>query len=277
MTEKKPKPGRSSSGVAKGVVFLAVFLAALWFWTEKDKDHFEAQTQVEQPAPVRRPIYPPPVIDYSQIDKNAELQALMKSRKTEYGVDSGVDMIAKPEETLKVGDAVVPMKEILDKIRLNQRVITETDLAVPLDQRSADVYGIYVVKPGDNIWKIHFNLLRGYFLQKGIVISRWSDQPMRTGKSSGVGRILKFSETMVSIYNVKERKLETDLNLLQPNSKIAVFNIGQALDLFSKVADALHQTPDQAECNVGVFCKAAFKFHFGYYRHLTGLQRHNGG
>ncbi len=235
MTEKKPKPGRSSSGVAKGVVFLAVFLAALWFWAVKDKTLFETQSQVEQPAPERRPIHQPPVIDYGQIDKNAELQALMKSRKTEYGVDSGVDMIAKPEETLKVGDAVVPMKEILDKIRLNQRVITETDLAVPLDQRSADVYGIYVVKPGDNIWKIHFNLLRGYFLQKGIVISRWSDQPMRTGKSSGVGRILKFSETMVSIYNVKERKLETDLNLLQPNSKIAVFNIGQALDLFKQI------------------------------------------
>ena len=181
------------------------------------------------------PVYPQPVIDYGQIDKNAELQALMKSRKTEYGLDSGVDMIAKPEETLKLGDAVVPMKEILDKIRLNQRKITEDDLAAPLDQHATDAYGIYVVKPGDSIWKIHFNLLRGFFLQKGITLSYWSDEPKRTGKSSGVGRILKFSESMVSIYNVKERKLETDLNLLQPLSKIAVFNIGQTLDLFKQI------------------------------------------
>ena len=235
MTEKKPKSGRSLSGVAKVVIFLAVFLAVLWFWTVKDTNLFETQSQVEQPTPERRPIHQPPVIDYSQIDKNAELQALMKSRKMEFGVDSGVDMIAKPEETLKVGDAVVPMKEILDKIRLNQRVVTETDLAVPRDQRSADVYGIHVVKPGDSIWKIHFNLLRGYFLQKGIALSRWSDEPLRNGKSSGVGRILKFSETMVSIYNIKERKVETDLNLLQPLSKIAVFNIGQVLDMFKQI------------------------------------------
>ena len=50
-----------------------------------------------------------------------------------------------------------------------------------------------------------------------------------------MGRILKFSETMVSIYNVKERKLETDLNLLLPDSKIAVFNIGQTLDLLKQI------------------------------------------
>jgi hypothetical protein len=235
MMEKKPKSDRSLSAVAKGVVFLAVILAALWFWTTKDNNLFKTQSRIAQSTPERRPIHPPAVIDYSQIDKNAELQALMKSRKAEYGVDSGVDMIAKPEETLKVGDSLVPMKEILDKIRLNQREVTEADLAVSRDQRPPDVYGIHVVKPGDSIWKIHFNLLRGYFLQKGIVLSRWSDEPLKTGKSSGVGRILKFSETMVSIYNVKERKLETDLNLLHPLSKIAVFNIDQALALFKQI------------------------------------------
>jgi hypothetical protein len=235
MMEKNPESGRRFSGVATGGVFLAVLLAALWFWDIKDKTFFKTQPQVAQPEPERIPIHQPPVIDYSQIDKNAELQALMKSRKNAYGVDSGVDMIAKPEETLKVGDAVVPMKEILGKIHLNQRKIIKDDLAAPLDQLSADAYGIYVVKPGDSIWKIHYNLLRGYLLQKGIKLSYFSDEPKRNGKSSGVGRILKFSEKMVSIYNVKERKLETDLNLLQPLSKIAVFNIGQTLDLFKQI------------------------------------------
>ena len=233
--EKNPWSGRSLPGVAKGVVVLAIILAAIWFWTAIENALLETQSQVEQSTPVHGSIHQPPVLDYSQIDKNAELQALMKSRKAEYGVDSGVDMIIKPDETLKVGDAVVPMKEILDKIRLNQRRITEEDLAVPLDQRPADVYGIHVVRSGDSIWKIHFNLLMGYFAQKGISLPRRSDEPLKTGKSSGVGKILKFSESMVSIYNVKERKLETKQNLLQPNSKIAVFNIGQVLDQFKQI------------------------------------------
>lgn len=235
MTEREQKPGRKFSVVAKGGVVLAVLLAALFFWAETAKTPVKAPAPVEPTTPERIPIHEPPVIDYSQIDKNAELQALMKSRKNEYGMDSGVDMIAKPDETLKVGDAVVPMKEILDKIRLNQHQVTEDDLAVPPDQRPVDAYGIYVVKPGDSIWRIHYNLLKGYFQQKGIVLPRWSDQPLRTGKSSGVGRILKFSETMVSIYNVKEHKLETDLNMLQPNSKIAVFNIAKTLELFKQI------------------------------------------
>jgi len=231
MTEKNPWSGRSLPGVAKGVVVLAIILAAIWFWTAIENALLETQSQVEEPTPERRPI----LIDFSQIDNNAELRELMKSRKAEYGVDSGVDMIIKPDETLKVGDAVVPMKEILDKIRLNQREVTDADLAVPLDKGSADVYGIYVVRPGDSIWKIHFNLLMGYFAQKGISLPRRSDEPLKTGKSSGVGKILKFSESMVSIYNVKERKLETKQNLLQPNSKIAVFNIGQVLDQFKQI------------------------------------------
>jgi hypothetical protein len=235
MMDKKPKPGRRISGVTAVGVILATFLAAIWFWSAIDKYPFKTQSQVAQSTPERIPIHQSPVIDYSQIDKNPELQALMKSRKSEYGVDSGVDMIARPEETLKIGEAVVPMKEILDKIRLNQREVTDADLSVPLDQQPVDGYGIYVVKPGDSIWKIHFNLLKDYFLQKGIVLSRWSDEPRSSGKSSGVGRILKFSETMVSIYNVKDRKLETDLDQLQPLSKIAVFNIGKTLDLFSRI------------------------------------------
>jgi hypothetical protein len=235
MMVKKPKPGRSYSGIVKGFFILVLFLAVLWLWSALDINPFKAKPQGDLPAPERRPIHQTPVIDYSQIDKNTEVQALMKRRKMEYGFDSGVDMIAKSEETLKVGDAVFPMKEILDKIRLNRREVTDADLVIPLRLRPDGVYGIHVVKPGDSVWKIHFDLMRGYFLQKGISLSRWSDEPLSTGKSSGVGRILKFSETMVSIYCIKERKLETDLNLLQPLSKIAVFDIGQVLDLFKQI------------------------------------------
>jgi len=61
-----------------------------------------------------------------------------------------------------------------------------------------------VVKPGDNIWNIHFNILKEYYSHKNILVSSKADEPINMGQSSGVGKILKFSETMVIIYNLIE-------------------------------------------------------------------------
>ena len=229
------KLGGKKSAVVIGLGSLVLFLAALCFWAVIDKNYGRTQLPVAPPAPERIPIRQSPVIDYNRIDKNAELRDLMKSRKAQYGMDAGVDMIAKPDETLKVGNSVVPMKEIVNKIRLDQlRVVSDDPL--PSDEvHSDDAYGIYVVRPGDSIWKIHYHLLQGFFEQKGISIPWWSDEPLRNGKSSGVARILKYSESMVSIYNIKERKVETDLNHLEPNNKIAVFNIAQTLGRFQQI------------------------------------------
>ncbi|MGE0084757.1 MAG: PCRF domain-containing protein [Desulfococcaceae bacterium] len=104
-----------------------------------------------------------------------------------------------------------------------------------LPDEPPDMYGIYVVRPGDNIWNIHFSFLKEYFQGRGISLSSAADEPLAPGRSSGVGRILKFSEKMVYIYNLRERKLEPELNTIQPLSRIAVFNMGQALDLFSRI------------------------------------------
>lgn len=233
MGRRIPRTGGGLASGAKAGIFLAVLLLLAGFWMVKDKAIFHPRPQVPSPEAQRFPVHRNPVIDYNQIQKNPQLQALMKDRKEAYGVDAGVDMIAKPDETLKVGDSVVPMKEIIGKIHV--KPLENVDRTDSGSSPPEDVYGIYVVRPGDNIWKIHYNILKGYFEKKGIVLPRWSDQPKRNGRSSGVGRILKFSETMVSIYNVKDRKLETDLNLLQPDSKIAVFNIGQTLDQFKQI------------------------------------------
>ncbi|MBL7212793.1 MAG: hypothetical protein ISS61_10480 [Desulfobacteraceae bacterium] len=91
-------------------------------------------------------------------------------------------------------------------------------------KKPVSYYGVYVVRPGDNLWNIHFAFLGEYFGSRGIPIPSDADEP-HGSKSSGVGRILKYAETMVYIFNLKTRTLSTNLNLLEPKEKIVIFNL----------------------------------------------------
>jgi hypothetical protein len=169
------------------------------------------------------------VIDYNKLDKDKKLQALMQQRKAEYGLKKGVDIITKSNESFKIGDATVSMQEILDKIRLKSGDIVEKDLTsrgVP-NNKKIQSFGIHVVQPGENIWNIHFTFLKDYFDHKGIQLSPLSDEPIHEGLSSGIGKILKFSEHTVNIYNIKEHKLDRNLNLIFPLTKVVVYNMDQ--------------------------------------------------
>jgi hypothetical protein len=95
-------------------------------------------------------------------------------------------------------------------------------------KRPASYYGVYVVRPGDNLWNIHFAFLREYFGSRDIRIPPDADEPQGS-RSSGIGRILKYAETMVHIFNLKTGKLSTNLNLLEPRDTIVIFNLS-ALD-----------------------------------------------
>jgi hypothetical protein len=115
----------------------------------------------------------------------------------------------------------------------SERTVTQTGKTrQPMPARPGkeplSYYGIYVVRPGDNLWNIHFAFLREYFGSRGIQIPPDSDEPVGT-RSSGIGRILKYAETMVHIFNLKTGKLSMNLNLLEPKEKIVVFNLS-ALD-----------------------------------------------
>ncbi|MBU4184653.1 MAG: hypothetical protein KKC23_00315, partial [Proteobacteria bacterium] len=87
----------------------------------------------------------------------------------------------------------------------------------------------------DNIWNIHFNFLKDYFDHKGIALSPLADEPDRRGFSSGVGKILKFSEKIVTIYNIKERKIAVDINLIYPLSKVVVYNMDRIFALLDRI------------------------------------------
>ncbi|MDM8552584.1 hypothetical protein QUF72_21035 [Desulfobacterales bacterium HSG2] len=286
-----------SDKVFKGIIIFAVIVTVtaggLWFWWKQKPaepvvetpPEKEAMPSVAKDAPEKADASPEPryVIDYGKLDKDPEFRDSMQKRKDEYGVDKGIDMVVKSDESIKIAGSTIPMQEILDKIQLKEGDLVEKDLtgksaisgtagsrekAAPevsggiteadlkgghdeiktpqkdtpeedfemsvVHDEATGVYGIYVVHPGDNIWNIHFAFLKDYFSKKGVRLSSRADEPM-SGRSSGVGKLLKFSEKMVYIYNIRERKLDIDLDQIHPLSKVVVFNLGRAFSLLRQI------------------------------------------
>ena len=177
------------------------------------------------------------VIEYGKLESDDDLKNMMDARKKAFDVGEGIDIIAKSDETLQIGENRVSMKEIQDQIRLKLGEIAEETLGPDGQPLPADpeTYGIHVVQPGDNIWNIHFTFLKDYFERRGVDLARAADEPNSKGYSSGVGKLLKFSENMVYIYNVKERDFSQDLNLIEPYSKIIVYKMDRVFQLLEQL------------------------------------------
>ncbi len=185
---------------------------------------------------VHVPIKSRAVIDYNKLEKDKDLQALTQKRKIKYGVEKSIDIIVKSNESLKIGDSTIPMQEILDKIYIKSGDIVEKEIGLlNLPDDKIRVFGIYVVKPEDNIWNIHFKFLKDYFDHKEIDLAPLADEPNKKGFSSGIGKILKFSEKIVTIYNIKERKITSNLNLIYPVSKVVVYNMDQIFAFLDRI------------------------------------------
>ena len=105
----------------------------------------------------------------------------------------------------------------------------------PKPYETSTYLGIRVVQPGTNIWEIHFDLLKEYFQHKGITLSPHADEPKKSGESSGVGKILKFSEQLVNIYNLKSQTFENNLNVLQPLSVIVIYNMSEIFGVLDDI------------------------------------------
>ena len=231
-----PKKPAEISNKAIGIIVSCIVIvtaAGLWFWLKKDSKVTTRNT----PLKVHTPATAETVIDYNNIEKDKALIELMQKRKAEYGIEKGVDIITKSDESFKIGDSTVSMQEILDKIRIKGGDIVEKDLRSNKtgSTKNSEAFGIYVVQTGDNIWNIHFNFLKDYFAHKGISLSPLADEPAMGGQSSGVGKLLKFSESTVNIYNIKERKIDVDLNLIYPLSKVVVYNMDQIFTLLDLI------------------------------------------
>lgn len=178
-----------------------------------------------------------PDIDYKDLQKDKTLKELMSTRKENLGLKKSLDMIVHSDESFIVGDNKISMRDILEQAFIKEGSVFEEkieDSGAVIPQKIKK-YGIYVVQPGDNIWNIHFKILKEFYETKGINVSSEADEPVDRGLSSGVGKILKFSETMVIIYNLVKKKVVSDINLIDPLSKIVVYNMDEVFSLLYKV------------------------------------------
>lgn len=178
-----------------------------------------------------------PTIDYNDLKKNKELKELMVSRKESLGIKKSLDMIVHSDESFKIGDIHISMRDILEKAFIQKGEVFQEKIEDSGAVRPQKIkeYGIYVVQPGDNIWNIHFNILKEFYEYQGIFVSSEADEPVALGKSSGVGKILKFSETMVIIYNLIDQKVDSNIDLLEPLSKIVVYNMDEVFSLLQEI------------------------------------------
>ncbi len=241
--EKKQVSNRVYIFVVIGSIVMTALIAGIFYLHGKSPEKTaetgtSMQVSINSPIPVpAQPLF----IDYHNLDKNTEIKDLLQKRKDRYGIDKGLDLIVKSDESLKVGDTTISMKKIMDTIRLKHGDILEKTLDLAgmdaADQGACqnEIFGIYIVRPGDNIWNIHFQFLKDFFSHKNITVSPMADEPDKLGLSSGIGKLLKFSETMIHIYNITERRLDVDLDLIQPFNKLVVYNMDQVFALLNQV------------------------------------------
>jgi hypothetical protein len=226
-------------------IFLLAVGSGVYLWFQYDKKRSPQDMDHQQSAKTFQSIPDEKVIDYNRIDDDENLQVLIKERKENFGLDKGVDIIVSAEESFKVGDSIIPMKEILNKIRIKRGYVIEEGLSdKPLGDaldmqdlygKNDNSFGIYFVKPNDNFWNIHFRFLQEYFENKNIRLSPLADKPDNQGFSSGIGKILKFSENIVHIYNIRDRKMDVNLNLIHPENEIVIFHMAEILSLLDQI------------------------------------------
>ena len=209
--------------IAGAVIVLALVLAAKFFiFTPSAKNQINSNKTASNKVKKELNIENKATIS---IDKPDD-KKLMDERKAEYGVDKGLDMVIKSNEIASINDKTIDMQKLEESEMIHKGELVSSDLKGE-DLKKSQNYGLYVVKSGDNLWDIHFRLLRELFNNNGIKLSIKADQPIKDGYSSGVGKILKFSEKMVRIYSLDSNALYFDINSIEPQGKVVIYKMNE--------------------------------------------------
>ena len=218
------------------VVILAV-AAALWvYWgddsTKGTKEAKPSPTAEQKAGQDQRAGVPGVSRHGDTIKVDGSQQSEQDQRKKPFGLDKSVDAVARSDESIQVGGKKVPVEELERKLVVEQRgEVREKSL----QGGKVSSWGVHVVRPGDNLWQIHYQLLREYLAGRGVNLPPRSDQPQPRGYSTGVGKILKFAEHMVGVYNLRTGQMTRNLNLLEPGQKVVIFNLSEIFAQLDKV------------------------------------------
>lgn len=235
-----PKPAPAGPSRWPWLLALAVILAAvaaLWiYWGDispqngpppKPSAATQPQAGQDQKAGV-----PGRSQHGATIKVDGSQQVEQDQRKKPFGLDKSVDAVARSDESIQVGDKKVSVEELERKLVVEQRGEMREK---SLQGGKVSAWGVHVVRPGENLWGIHYQLLREYLAGRGVELPPKADQPQPKGYSTGVGKILKFAEHMVGVYNLRTGHMSKNLNLLEPGQKVVVFNLSEIFAQLDKV------------------------------------------
>lgn len=242
------KNGNKTLTITMAVILFGVMVSGIWYFnksrgeenkttTSQSTEDTKKNMSPTEGETIQGDIIVMPAIDYKDLKKNKDLKELMMSRKENLGIKKSLDMIVRSDESFKVGDIHISMRDILEKAFIQKGEVFQEKIEDSGAVRPQKIkeYGIHVVQSGDNIWNIHFNILKEFYEHQGLFISSKADEPVDKGMSSGVGKILKFSETIVIIYNLIGQKVDSDIDLLEPLSKIVVYNMEEIFSLLHEI------------------------------------------
>jgi hypothetical protein len=181
-------------------------------------------------APIEQAAVLPPSPPLPQVPPESS----QDQRKQAFGLENSVDHIVLKDEPFDVAGKTYTIDRIQSEIQSRR----QTTPGLPPSGADAPYYGVRVVQPYENVWKIHFGILQEYLARRQVVLPPNADRPLPGGRSTGVSRLLKFIESVVVVFNAGENRIEKNINLIQPHSFVIFFKIS---DLFK----ALDQVPPE--------------------------------
>lgn len=167
-------------------------------------------------------------------------------RKEAFGLKNSVDFIVRKDEPFEASGKKWTIEEIqqqlhpedkqeevlhpIQEVNVGPSIRKPIAAVQPSGAQSPGYYAVRVVIPGENLWNIHFAIIQEYLARRQVFLAARSDEPSSDGTSSGIGRLLKFIEGVVFVYNLQQNRNEKDPNLIHPHEIVVFFKIS---DLFA--------------------------------------------